>query len=164
MPLNFHQTAEDRARIVSELRETHAKHGLGASIERLEAWSKAHPTKPCAHCEGRGLYVESLDGATRRAFVPPVDLERERLETSCPECRGLGRVFISVEEHRAEQTRAWQNAAFEYRALRKRVCAERAMTTVKFDALVARRIVGEKTPASWVQHARDLAREMGVDA
>lgn len=143
----------------------------------LTRWSAENPTKPCAHCGGRGFYVER-DGE-RRPFDPATFSAEagDRYEGSCPACHGGGKIFISREE--AEQIRAEEEsrlASFiqeeraEYARIRSAVCRQEKRAASWFDR-AARRLVADPAKLSdadlaraWVAAARAIGRELGVKA
>ena len=101
--------------------------GLAAAIQDDRV---LHPTKPCPVMCDHGARIEP-DGQLR----------------TCPTCKGLSYLVMTVKEIRAE-----------YRAIRDRVCAARSISKDDFDLEVATLIEHHK-PGYWLLVARTIERK-----
>lgn len=115
---------------------------------------------PCARCIGFGSYYESTDGkrlARNTTNVP----DGFTFCGTCPDCRGLGRLFGSVHEVRRA-----------YRHVRAKVCRDKGIRRADFDESVERVMMSRETrrirglcrevPGHWVHAAIEVAVDEGT--
>jgi hypothetical protein len=120
-------------------------------------------TAPCPRCFV-GCYVETPGTPGRRAYDPRTfKTGVDRFVSSCPACRGLGRVFVTPEEHAGLARLAATIAQDAFRRSRAAVCRARGLSPSWFDAAARKRLApGDSSPTAWARAAHTIAEEFGI--
>ncbi len=144
--------------------DTIGDRGRAASEATLLRWIEEHPTAPCERCSGRGMYAERA--GVRRPFAPESFSAEagDRYVSSCPDCRGFGKIHVTKARAAYLAVRKLREARKAYARLRSAVCGEHGLGAERFDRLTRKRLPeGKSAPQDWLEAARAVAAFFGVE-